>query len=565
MTSNFQSLCHWSAILAVPLLIGACTGVIGESTPGSTSNTPDSERPDQSANDPSAPTRPADPFSDSSPLDPALAGPMPLRRLTRFEYSNTVRDLFGETTEAAADRLGAERIGSSGFAEAPVISSVDLERIMEAAEALATLAVQRMSSLLPCEPSETGEDECARQFVASFGLQAFRRPLAEFEVADLLDLFSQARRSGATFDEAAGAVVEAILQAPQFLYRWELGFDRARSDGGAVIALGPYEVASRLSYTLWGSMPDRALFAAARAGELATAAQVEAQARRMLQHAKALSVVERFHAEWLGIGRVVSLPIDDEIKRSMQLESRRFLEDLFHGSGGGRLDVLLRARHTFVDSRLADFYGIGAPADGSRVDLPAERSGLLTHASVLATSYDLIHRGLLIRQALLCQPLPPPPADVPALEPEDPSSDPRERFVRHSRDPACSTCHRLIDPIGFGFEHFDSLGRRRASDGPFAVDVSGEVLEIDGTSIGFEGVPELARVLFESPQVRQCIAKQWFRYGFGRRELSGDAYSIVESFKTFEDSGFDLRELLVAYVTSRTFRYRAPSAGELLP
>jgi len=238
----------------------------------------------------------------SPPVDPNAAGPMPMLRLTNREYNNTVRDLLGDTTQPA-NQFPSDTDPTFEFPRAGDVAVEDATLLQSAAEALAAAAAPQIvpGMLLPCDPA-TGEDACAQQFVTTFGLRAFRRPLTSGETANLTALYTTGRTTlNLAFADAIGLLIEAILQAPQFLYHWEAAPTDPLIHEGEVIHLGPYQIASRLSYFVWGSMPDDALLAAAAAGQLDTPAGVQAATTRLLADPKAKDTVSSFFSEWLGL------------------------------------------------------------------------------------------------------------------------------------------------------------------------------------------------------------------------------------------------------------------------
>ena len=515
------------------------------------------------------------------PEEEPVAGLMPLRRLTRVEYDNTVRDLLGDTTRPAQNFPG-EGEGSAGFASPGLVGSTDVKRIMEAAEALAAEALTDLPALLACSPAVDGEDTCARRFIVEVGGRAYRRPLHELEVEALLDLYDLARAELAQdFPGGLRVVLQAMLQSPQFLYRWELGETEPDRDG-ALVRLNGHEVASRLSYFLWSSMPDEPLFAAAAAGELDTPARVEAQARRMLADPRARDTIENFTRQWLHLENLPAAfkspelfpGFDDALKQSMLAETLAFVDHVIR-AGDGRVETLLTATYSFVDERLAGLYGVDGvvgPELRGPVELdPTQRIGLLTHASVLtlgANAYDSdpIRRGKLVRERLVsCEKLPPPPNNIPELEPPDPNKPARERYEQHSKEEPCRSCHVLTDPIGFGLQHFDAIGQYRLMEGVHPIDASGTVQGLDGANVAFDGFIELAHVLADSEAVRKCVARQLFRFGFARREALADIPSIDAAYATSVAADDNLREYIVALTTTPSFRYRMPAEGEVLP
>lgn len=514
-------------------------------------------------------------------VDPEV-GPTDLRRLTASQYDNTVRDLLGITTSASQEFSFSpdERVGPFKSNNAAPVAGLQVEQYMSAAEALAADAVLDLESLLPCDPGVVGEQACTEQLVEELGLRAYRRPLEPDEIDRLMSVY-QDGRMGADFADGIRLVVQAMLQSPFFLYHIEIG--QPLPDGPAdLVALDGYEVASRLSYFLWDTMPDDALFEAAASGELETAEGLSAQVDRMLADPKAADAIASFHLQWLGVDETEGLEkdasvfpgFDSALAEAMKEETARFTNWVVL-EGDGRLETLLTADFTVTeDPALLALYGATLPADhvpGDPVDLPAgERSGLLTHPSVLASHSHAnqtspIHRGVMVRQNLLCQILPPPPPDVDNVPPDpDPDATTRERFDQHTSDPACAGCHDLIDPVGFGLENYDGIGAFRTMEGELPVDASGELLgtDVDGP---FDGGLELAQRLAQSRQVRECVARQWFRFAFGRGETSDDDCAMERLFEAFESSEYDIRALLREIVLSDAFRYRRSLALEAAP
>jgi hypothetical protein len=544
--------------LAVSLVYSACTGAIGGPGPG-----------DSVGN--------RNPLCQSSTPSP---GPSYIRRVNRLEYNNTVRDLLGDTTHAA-DAFPAEekRLGFDNNADALSVSPLLAEQYLKAAETVATDALnKRWSALVPCAATTADPaavDACGRDFIAAFGQKAYRRPLDADDTALLTALFD----AGKTTDLKTGIrlVVEAALQSPRFLYRVEFG---ASADAGqAVVKVDDWEMASRLSYLLWHSMPDDALFAAAQAGELSTNDQIQAQVQRMVTDPRARGVASDFFAQWLRVGeigdvekmRAVFPSYTTDIPALMQQETAKFL-DYVTWDGGGDLQSIFTAPFTFVNGPLAQYYGISGVSGDTFVmkDLGADthRGGVLTQGGLLsllgkADQTSPVHRGKFVREQLLCMQLPPPPADImikpPALST---TLTTRERFTQHSVDAACTGCHRLMDPIGLGFESFDGAGIFRATENGQPVDDSGEVKDSDIPGI-FHGVGELSSRLAASAQVQACVATHWFRYGYGRGETTADACSMSRVQTQFSGGGLKLRDLLIALTQTDAFLYRqvTPPAG----
>jgi hypothetical protein len=491
--------------------------------------------------------------------------------MTRFEYSNTVRDLLGDATDPAAG-FGAEEeaLGFNNNAANLVTSAALAEKYMLAAEGISARATEPLSRNVPCDPATVGDDACARQFIAQFGKRAFRRPLTSDETAMFFGLFD-AGRKGADFRSGIQLVIEAALQSPPFLYRVELGTTAAA--GEQVVRLNGWELASRLSYFLWGSMPDDALFAAAEAGQLATPAELAAQARRMLDDPRAKQAVANFHQQWLDFDRLASVGKDAKlfpewspaVGELMREETSSFIEDVVF-KGGGDLKGLLTAPYSFLNAPLAKLYGVPGPTGTAfeKVNLdPTQRAGILTLGSLLtinahSNQTSPVHRGKLVRELLLCDRMPPPPPTIMITAPSpDPGSTARQRFAQHSADSACSACHALMDPLGFGFENYDALGRFRTEENGKTIDASGTITssDIDGP---FTGVVDLARKLAGSGEVQACYATQWFRFAFGRGETAEDACTMAKLRTQFAAKQGNIKELLVSFTQTDAFLYRRP-------
>ena len=495
----------------------------------------------------------------------------PLVRLTRDEYDNTVRDLLGDDTRPARSFPRDETL--LGFELGATVSPVHLELYMSAAEDLAASASVASLVAPHCDIAAM-DDACAREVIHAFGLRAYRRPLEPAQVDRLLTVYRAGIADGP--DTAMRMVIEAMLQSPYFLYRVELGVaDPAAADD--VVPLTAWERASRLSYLVWASMPDDVLLAAAAADELATADQLAAQARRMVEDPKAQGAMRDFYLRWLelDLSSVSKDPelfpeFDDALARSMETEIAMRIDHVLW-EGEGTFAELMTAPYTFVDGRLAELYGIdGVTGDEFvQVDLdPAERPGLLTLPGLMAmhshtNQSSPVLRGKFIRERILCQHLPQPPPDlvVTAPEPTEGQST-RDRFERHRSDPSCSSCHQLMDPIGYGFETFDAIGRFRTSDEGVAIDSSGEIVSTPTTDGTFADTAELIDVLSNSEDVQRCVTVQWVRNALRRPEGTEDQCGIDQVQRAFEESGHDLRELIVALVQSDLFMYRRAGGSE---
>ncbi|MEX1368269.1 MAG: DUF1592 domain-containing protein [Nannocystaceae bacterium] len=496
-------------------------------------------------------------------LDALSVGSTPLRRLTRQQYANAVRDLLGVTAEVGG-LDDDEKVGPFDSNFSAPVSPVQLSQYRAIAETVASAAVADLPGLLPCEPGSVG---CLEQLVASVGRRAFRRPLSEAEVS----MYASLSPTG-TVSDGARLAIQAMLQSPYFLYHLELTLPDSEG-GGAVVPLDDYELASRLSFFLWDSVPDDALLDAAQAGQLADVAGdgLRQQAERLLADPRAREAVASFHEQWLGLDELEHITkdpavypdFDAELLAAMRNETRRFTSAVVL-AGDGRLETLLTAPFSYLEGPLFELYGVeptGAGV-GEPVALPqGQRAGLLTQASFLTAHAHTnqsgpIQRGVTVRTNLLCTPPPPPPPDIDVVPPDpDPDATTRELFEQHTSDPTCAGCHVLIDGIGLGFEGYDGIGAFRELDNGLPVDQSGSLVgtDVDGE---FDGVVELSQMLASSQQVRECVSRQWFRYAFGRVEAEADSCTLEVLDHTFESSGHDVRALLLALVEADAFRYR---------
>jgi hypothetical protein len=490
---------------------------------------------------------------------PLVPGRSPLRRLSRVEYDNTVGDLLGDTTHPAQqfepDTLAD---GFTNNADTQNVGTSLAGQYLTAAEALAVNATKDLGTLMGCDPA-TG-DACVRGFLTRFGQRAWRRPLTPAELDKLAGVYATAR---ASFDvpTSVQTVLEAILMSPYFLYRVEHG--TGASGAGAVsgpVPLTSWELASRLSYFLLGSMPDDALFAAAAADALGTPDAVAAQARRLLvaSNGAATDRLAQLFTEWLHLVNLPALQKDKTafpsftptLGAAMLLETQSFVVRTVF-AGPGDLGTLLTAPYTYVPPEVAPLYGAGTPAaDGKLMLDPTQRAGLLTQPGLLATfakadSTDPVHRGKFVFEDILCGTVPPPPANVNITPPViTPNTTARERFAQHDASAACAACHTFMDPIGLAFENYDGLGRWRDTEGGQPIDASGMLkgTDVDGP---FVGAVALAQKLAASPRVAACAVRQVFRFAFGRFETPDDTPTLAHLAGAFGANQQKILDLLV--------------------
>ena len=501
----------------------------------------------------------------------------PIRRLTRFEYNRTVRDLLGDTSNPA-DVLPPEEEVAGFNNQAAALTSSDLliEQYMKVAEDVSARAVLNVDALLPdCDPGLDGSDTCALAFIQDFGSRAFRRPASQAEIERLKGVFDWAVNDPdlGRFEDGIQLVIEAALQSPSFLYRPELGAETPIE--GDVVPFTSWEMATKLSYMLWNTMPDDALFAAAEADELQTKEQIAAQATRMLEDEKARDLIRNFHTQWLLLTHLDSVTKDTSIYPAFSgslrplwtEEIQAFVEHVIL-EGDGSLQTLLTADFSFMNEELASFYGgdVLDPVTGPefrQVQLdPDRRAGFLTSAGLMATHANVnqsspVFRGKFVREQLMCNTLPPPPNDLVIEPPElDPNKTTKEQFEEIGANPACSGCHTLMNPIGFIFEHYDGVGQWRDQQNGKDIDAVGEVVQTDDIDGEYDGALELASALAASTQVQECVSSQWFRFAYNRTVTQEDSCSVEQLNDAFRSSNFNVRALLVALTQTNAFLYR---------
>jgi hypothetical protein len=509
----------------------------------------------------------ADPCAADTPVlppdDPACAVEPPglrgLRRLSHVEYTRTVRDLLGtDPGPLVPDRVVH---GFDNIASALNVTSILADQYRTAAERMAFEV--DLGRVLPC--GERTRD-CALSFARTFGRKLFRRPLTGEDLAQAMSVYDLAATEG--FETGVRWILVSMLQSPHFLYRTELG----RRDGDRFV-LTPYEIAAELSFLFWQTTPDDTLLDLAGTGALLDPEVVEREALRLLEDPRSAETMRRFTERWLGTDRLPIVTRDPQlfphltadVRAAMAEETARFVTGLW--STGGTLDDLLRSPSRPMTAALAQYYGLPAPAsEWAAVDVSGTPyGGVLTHGSVLVTHAlptlsSPIHRGLFVRERLLCQELPDPPANLDTSPPPpDPNASTRARYTEHSSNPACSGCHTLIDPIGFSFEHFDASGKWRAQDGVHAIDTQGEILGTTATNARFDGLGELADLLAESEDVRACYITQWIRHGFG----VDDALPLDCYVNRVGPRVEGLRDILPALAGTTHFRERIGGEAEL--
>ena len=463
------------------------------------------------------------------------------------------------------ERGEGEIAGASG--SVPQLNSLTVEGPFAASGRGNTPSRQALFQCNPEIPAEAAG--CAETILADLARRAFRGMATEVEWRSLVDSYQDARKRGYSFDDGIGHAVRRLLVSPHFLFRIEAD---AESERPAVRPVGAVELASRLSFFLWSSIPDEPLLSAAERGLLDTPGQIEAQVRRMLADPRAWALTSNFASQWLELRSLafyrptapLSFHYDEALRDAFQAETERFFDHVLRHDRP--VTELLTARYTFLNKRLAEHYGILGVQhpDLRRVELSAEspRGGLLGHGSLLAiTSYpdrtSPVLRGKWVLANLLGTPPPPPPPDVPDLEGGKPGVKAptlREQLKHHRDHPACANCHNLIDPAGFALENFDAIGRWRERDDSWNPIDSTAVLP-DGAMV--DSVEELKHALVRKPErFATTIAERLLTYALGRGLEPYDAPAVRKIVSSGAEDGYRIQSLIIGVAQSYPFVMR---------
>jgi hypothetical protein len=499
-----------------------------------------------------------------------------MHRLSNVEYDNTMRDLFYGLPVSPSTNFPADEVslGFDNIADVLSVTPVLFELYERAAEqtiaqAFATSSVREQ--ILTCEPAAGAEATCANEILSTFAKRAWRRPVTDEEVGELVSLFDDARAAGNDFEAAIGLGLQTTLVSPWFLFRVELDPDPASH---APHPLTDHELASRLSYFVWSTMPDDELSDLADAGMLGEAEMLGTQVRRMLQDPRAEALVDNFAGQWLYLRNLdgelakdyQTFPdFDSELQASMKTEAEMFFRTFI--TEGRSLQELLTAEDTFVDARLAEHYGLPVPESGGfeRVMMTGmPRRGLLTQPGILsvlshAAVTSPVKRGKWVLEQLMCisPPPPPPGVEVPPLEPGE-GGTVREMLEEHRKNPECAACHDLMDPIGLSFEHYDAIGRYRELENGQPIDASGKL----PTGETFDDAMGMVQHLAQGEEFAACTARKTLTYALGRETGASDKPYLDEIVADFQADDMKLEALLVAVVTSDVFRMRRGETQE---
>jgi len=456
-------------------------------------------------------------------------------RLGLDEYANSIIAMFPNAGAVTAGFVSQSDARQAVYTRSDhqVVSELLAQDLSKAADAIASTAVQKIDTLLPCKPATAGEDACAKQFIDAFAPQAYRRPLGDDEKLSIFNLY-KGTQSKAGFAAGIEDVISGVLQSAGFLYRTELGAQAANG----VAQLEAHEIASELSYLILAGPPDRPLLSLADQNALSDPAAREAEARRLLALPGARSQFVRFVTEWTEMDRLSSSTKDptvyagftDATKSTMLASAQQFVEQVLYGK-----DSSFR---TLMTARLTD---------------PA-RPGILTQSAFLAALSDKdqsspVKRGAFVRRHALCEDLPPPPSNLMIVVPAPTSGQTtRERFGLHSASATCSACHSRIDPLGFALEAFDGVGAYRTTDDGKTVDASGQLVTESTNNDGpFTDAASFAERLAGSAQAQACMRRELFRF------MSWQNGEGTEARFLAEETTDNMFEALVTFVRSDLF------------
>ena len=500
-----------------------------------------------------------------------------VRRLSHVEYDNTITELFGFDSQWGADFTVDNLVhGFDNNNHALTVSPLLADQYRKAAEEIAAQAMTPPVTILPCTLLPGQEASCVEELIQVFGFRVFRRPITDDDVDRYMAIYNLVIEEDSV-QTGIQWVIAAMLQSPNFLYRTEIGAHQ----GAGEFALDGYEIASQLSYFFWNTMPDEELFAKAADGSLVEPAMILEQAQRLLSDSRSHEMLAHFSRQWLDIANLGITPKDsetypafnDEVRASMSEETARFVKHVVFESTG-ELPELFTAKYTLVNQTLAQYYGFESSGGSDFVLTDLENTpytGVLTQGSVMtqhafANSSSPIHRGVMVRERILCQELPPPPPGIIVQVPEiDAGLTTRERFHAHSEVEPCYSCHQLIDPIGFGFENFDGVGLFRDEENGKPIDVSGAIHGSIQSDASFNGVSELGDLLGSSEDVQACFALHWYRFAYGLDE-SAEMHCLVRKVQDdFKSESMDIQKLMLNLTQTDHFVRRVGEEPEVLP
>ncbi len=499
-----------------------------------------------------------------------FAVPSQMRRLTGAEYVATVSDVLGATSPLDLPQDSSYLGGFDNDAASLWVNPRSYELFLQAAEQVAHEVISTpglRERVVTCQAPD--DAACLRTIVSSAGLRLFRRPLLEQELGPYEQVYAAARTRGELQDAAIEQTLMALLASAQFLHRMEF----VGSEPGEQ-PIGPYELASRLSYLLWSSAPDDALLAVAEDASLLDDAELEAQVARLWEDAKFQRFAKNFGAQWLGARRLANHAADPtlfaewtaEVAEAAAIE----VEEYFAEFARQDLDWLgfLKGRAHYVNEPLGALYGV--EVGGSEIQRitieDGERAGYLGLVGFLtvtshSTRTSPTMRGRFIQENLLCTPLPPPPADIPCLAGPEPNAEPktfREKVESISINPACASCHMAMDPLGLALEHYDGIGRYRTVYADDGVLVDPNDVLGDGTPIS--GLPGVIDWVTSNANYQACLVRKLYTYGLGRMPGEVDEPNLRALSEQWSEGPLTIRRAVLDLVLAKPFRYRSDGA-----
>jgi cytochrome c553 len=516
-----------------------------------------------------------------SPRDP---GHFVIRRLSKVEYGNTLHDLFGVDPQVARD-LPDEVLGA-GYTN--TLSPLLMEQYLSVANEVLNQAIappgapptavqQRLFGPAPAPASDPRA--AARKIARSLARQAYRRPPSDAEVDLLLRVFALATDKGKSYPEALRLMLKAVLVSPQFLFITPGPADNSRAAANGIVPLDDFQLASRLAYLVWATMPDAELSALADAGKLRDPKVLSAQARRLMLDSRSRALFDGFGAQWLGLDKLAGKPFDTEkfpqmtaeLRTAMYDEARLFFDSVVRENRS--LTTFIDSDYSFVNATLAPIYGLQSAVTGPemrKVKLAdPNRGGILTMPGTLAMSSfpnrtSAVNRGVWVLEQVLGERVPPPPPDVPSLEKQDhqkvASMTLRQRTEMHRANPVCANCHKILDPIGFGLENFDAIGRWRDTDD------SGGKIDATGELPGghrFNTPRELKKIIAaRKDDFCRNLTGKLLAYALNRQLEGYDEVVVDQLTSAIVKDNYRVQSLVIGVVTSYPFTHRRVNQAE---
>ena len=516
-------------------------------------------------------------------------GPFVIRRLTKPEYANTLHDLFG-VPQSIADGLPDE-VAGQGYLNS--LSPLQLEQYLAIADnvlrqVVATPGKRRTEiekRLFGASARPTGDPkQAARQVARSLARKAYRRPPTEAELDTLVSTFELGTRNKLAYPQALGLMLKGILVSPQFLFITPSVQSAAVAEGGGgIVPLDDYQLASRLSYFLWATMPDEELMTLADRGKLHETAVLQAQTKRLLDDPRSRALFDGFGAQWLNVQRLNAGGLQRQVfdptlfpqmtpalRQGMYDEVRLFFQSIVRDNEPAIRFV--DSDYTYLNGTVAAIYGLENTVRGPEMRkvrlTDSNRGGVLSMPGILAASSlpnrtSPVKRGVWVLEQVLGEHVPAPPPDVPALDKQDPSAAARmtlrQRTELHRTNPVCANCHKILDPIGFGLEKFDAIGRWRDRDtNGEAIDSSGELPGGEGAGVRrFSGPADLKAIIAErSRDVARNVVEKMLAYALGRKLEGYDEIVVDDLMADLAGDGYRMRVVVGAVVTSYPFTYR---------